>query len=345
MCTMKWIKTVHPLTISAFLVVAGIHVGVPRAEAEPAIRTTSGCRAKIVKRSKRKRCVICVRAGNVFQRQGVGVGFCRAKAVAPAPAVAAAATMAVVAADTIHLVGGCRKRLARLPKRKRCIACVNLGMVFQSQGTGAGFCRDKVPPKAAGRAVTAVVVADTIHTQPGCRKRLARAAKIRRCRACIKSGMVFQSQGAGVGFCRDKLAVAPPPAPPPVPPAPLPSDAILAVAGCRARIVVLPKRKRCIACVNSGHVFRRQGMARGFCEARAAPSRVAPPPASPPPPRPPRVAPSTAPPPPVVGVGIKTTAGCRARIAFIPKRGRCIRCIRTGRVFLKRGKGVGVCRK
>jgi len=291
-----------PLTIAVALgLVAGFTPNMALADPAPdAVRSAAGCRGRIVHLPKRRRCVACVARGHHFHKRGAAAGLCHK------PGRLSPAAKAVVA-NRVRTVGGCASRIARLPKRRRCIACVKRGHVFQKQAGGAGFCKAGPGPGAAAAAV----VATAIRTPRGCRTRIGRIPKRRRCLACVARHHVFQKQGADAGFCRRPGAA-------PVA-ATVAATAVRTPAGCRTRITRLPKRRRCIACVRRGHIFQKQGTNPGFCRAPA--------------PRP--------------GVGaVYTAGGCRTRIAQVPKRRRCIACVtRPGHVFMKQGAERGFCRR
>jgi len=274
--------------------------------APDAIRTAAGCRSRVGRIPKRKRCIACVsRIKHHFHQRGAAAGLCHANgAVSPATVAAA-----LVAVDAVRTVEGCNKRIAKRPKRERCVVCVKSGRLFQQQGAGVGagegFCRPAPGPAAAAVAVAATA----IRTPKGCEGRIVRLPKRKRCMACVAKGHVFQQQGAGAGFCRPPGAAAIG--------ATVAATAVRSVEGCNKRIAIPHKRKRCVACVSKGHIFQKQGGGAGFCRA---------------------------PQPQPEGAGIRTARGCEGRIAKLPKRRRCIACVSSGRVFLKQGAGVGLCR-
>lgn len=295
-----------PCIAAALGLIAGIGAsnGALADPAPDAIRTPEGCQRRIVSDSKRLRCIACVKRGFHFHKRGAAGGFCHK------PGRLSPATKAVVA-DRIRTVKGCEMRVTRLPKRKRCVACVESGRVFQKQGAAAGFCKAAPGPGVAAAAV----VVTAIRNPEGCRARIGRVPKRRRCIACVKRGHVFQQQGAAAGFCRKPGAASVA--------ATVAATAIRTPAGCRKRIARRPKRQRCIACVKRGHIFQKQGTNPGFCRAPAPP-----------------------PPPPAGGSAIFGVAGCKSRIARVPKQRRCIACVsRPGHVFMKQGAGRGFCRR
>jgi hypothetical protein len=214
------------------------------------------------------------------------------------------------APDVVRTPAGCQRRIVRVPKRRRCLACVKRGFHFHKRGAG-GFCHKPGRLSPATKAV----VADRIRSVKGCAIRVPRLSKRKRCVACVKSGRVFQKQVATAGFC-----VAGPG--PGAAAAAVVATAIRHPVGCKTRIARLPKRQRCIACVNRGFVFQRQGAAAGFC-------------------RKPGAAPVAA---TVAATAIRTPAGCRTRIARLPKRQRCVACVRRGQIFQKQGTNPGFCR-
>jgi hypothetical protein len=285
--------------------VALLSLDLQQAPAHPtpgAIRTAAGCKSRIARLPKRKRCLACIARGkHHFHKAGAAAGFCHRNG-APVPAAAAPAAVA------IRTAAGCQRRIARLPERKRCVECVKSGRVFQRQAGGEGFCRAAPGPGAAAVAVAATA----IRTAEGCRKRIVRLPKRKRCVACVsKPDHVFQKQGAGAGFCRKKGAASVA--------ATVAATAVRTADGCRKRILVPEKRRRCLACVGKGHVFQKQGGGAGFCRAPGAQP---------------------------AGTAILTAAGCKTRIARIPKRQRCIACVsKPGHVFMKQGAGLGFCKR
>ena len=273
--------------MAAVLVWTGVQLGSLEVSAQP-IYSPHGCRTRVGRAHKRRRCVACVRrAGMVFHQQGGAAGFCRPKA-APMP-------------NFIRAEPGCVARIGRMPKRHRCIACVRRGGVFHQQGGAAGFCK-------GGRAPAPVV--DIIRALPGCTSRIGRPGKRQRCIVCLRRGGVFHKQGGAAGFCKGGAPLAPA------------GVVITSRPGCVTHIGRHSKRQRCKVCVRGGGAFHRQGGAAGFCRNRAA----APPP----------------PPPPAAGP-IRVKPECVARIGRPAKRGRCIACVRRGGVFHKRRGSAGFC--
>ncbi len=294
------------------------------------IRAAPGCRARIGRVSKRRRCIACVRRGGVFHKRGAAAGFCRGGAKpAPAPDIVRAepgcAARVVrpakrqrclscihrggvfhkqgggagfcrggVAAVLIRAVPGCRARIGRVNKRRRCVACVRRGGVFHKRGAAVGFCAGGAP-------------VDQIRTKPGCAARVGRLSKRQRCMVCVGRGGVFHKRGAAAGFCRGGAPLAPK------------GVIVRTRPGCVTHIGRVHKRRRCVACVRRGGAFHRQGGAAGFCEVR-----------------------KPAPPPPAAGP-IRAEPGCVARIGRVNKRRRCIACVRRGGVFHKRGAAHGFC--
>ncbi len=275
------------VTLAAVMVWTGIQLDSLEVSAQ-AIHNRNECRARIGRVGKRRRCVACVRRANrVFHKQGGGHGFCRTRAVAPAPGI-------------IRGAAGCRARIGRIGKRKRCISCVHRGGVFHKRGAGAGFCH-------GGAAV------DQIRAAAGCRARVGRIGKRKRCISCVHRGGVFHRQGApqpgilqpagaAVGFCRGAL----------------PAGQLRNGAGCVARVMRIPKRKRCLVCVNRGGTFHQQGAAAGFCRGGA----------------------------PLVNKGVVVTnaPGCVTHIGRAKKRRRCRACVIRGGVFHRQGGAAGFCR-
>ncbi|MBW2734248.1 MAG: hypothetical protein JRH20_17810, partial [Deltaproteobacteria bacterium] len=119
---------------------------------------------------------------------------------------------------------------------------------------------------------------------------------------------------------------------------------IRSAADCQSRIGNFNKRARCMACVNRGGIFKKQGHKRpGLCKH----SRPAARPAPPPPPRRPPV--TVAPPHRRRGVHgsaiVRSVSACLGGISRPGKRDRCRRCIRSGGLFHRRsGRGHGFCR-
>ena len=280
------------------------HCGAPRAVPVPRVGgdrvlTAHGCEQRIGRLTKRRRCIACVRSGRVFHKRGAAHGHCGGAKRLPKPRVVG---------DALLSVNGCESHVARIPKRKRCIACVGRGRVFHQRGAGHGYCgaRKGTPPRihTGGRVLTAA----------GCETRVVRAGKRRRCIACVRGGRVFHQRGAGHGFCGGPKAAPPPPRG---------VGKVRSARGCETRVGRLSKRRRCIACVRRGGVFIKQGAAAGFCTG----GRV------------------TAPPPRVVpGQRIRSPHGCRSRVRIPSKRRRCVACVRRGGVFHKQGGGAGFCR-
>ena len=157
--------------------------GAPLPPAGVVIATRPGCVTHIGRIAKRRRCKACVRKGGVFHRQGGGAGFCRGRAVAPHPR----------AAGPIRAAPGCVARIGRITKRQRCIACVHRGGVFHKRGGSRGFCAGPVAPTPAPAFIRSV---------HGCRTRIGRVSKRRRCIACVRRGGRFLKQGAAHGLCR-----------------------------------------------------------------------------------------------------------------------------------------------
>lgn len=268
-------KTKVPLaTLAAVVVWTGVQLGSLEVSAQP-ILSPHGCRTRIGRAHKRRRCIACIRrAGRVFHKQGTGPGVCQVKAV---PRHAG-----------IRAEPGCVARIGKPHKRGRCIACVRRGGVFHKRGAGAGHCR-------GGRAVAPPP--DIIRAEAGCVSRVARPQKRGRCIACVHRGGVFHKQGGGAGFCRGGAV----------------KRLIHAEPGCVARIGRLPKRQRCISCVRRRGVFHKRGAAHGLCKGGVAVDHI------------------------------RRRRGCRARIGRIPKRQRCMACVSRGGVFHKQGPAAGFC--
>ena len=251
-----------------------------------AIRGEPGCRARIGRVGKQRRCLACVRHGGVFHKRGASAGHCQN-----------------VAPGEIRTRPACAARVVRLPKRQRCMACVDRGGVFHPQGMGAGFCRGGAPLAPRGVVVS---------TMPGCVTHIGRPGKRRRCQACVVKGGIFHRQGGGAGFCHRGAHTAPPPPPPPA------AGPIRAEPGCMARIGRPGKRRRCLACVRSGRVFHKRGRSSGFCAGPVVPR-------------------------PTPGI-IRTVHQCRTHIGRVSKQRRCVACVRRGGRYHNQGAAHGFCR-
>lgn len=107
--------------------------------------------------------------------------------------------------------------------------------------------------------------------------------------------------------------------------------------GCRARVVIPPKRAKCLACVERGGAFAQWDRVIGKC---LMPGEPEPPPPPPPPPEP-RPEPPAEPPPPVGD--IDTPAECHARVGIPEKRAACVACVERGGVFHKWERAAGTC--
>jgi len=90
--------------------------------------------------------------------------------------------------DVVRHKGGCVSRIARLPKRARCVACIQHGGHFHKRGGRPGFCHVKP-------------VHGVIYTKPGCATRIGRAHKRNRCMVCVHHGGAFQKMGVHRGYC------------------------------------------------------------------------------------------------------------------------------------------------
>jgi hypothetical protein len=102
-----------------------------------AIRTVPACRGRIAARAKQRRCVACVSGGGTFYRQGRGSGLCRRAEPTPRRPPPSRVTPGM-----IRSARDCRDRIATLRKRRRCVACLKRGGVFDSGARrGAGDCR------------------------------------------------------------------------------------------------------------------------------------------------------------------------------------------------------------
>lgn len=300
------------------------------------IRTVQGCNARVRRHNKRSRCLSCVNYGGIFQKRGFG--YCRG-AMAPAPPPRPR--------GTVHSVTGCNRRIARPGKRSRCVSCVSRAGVFHKQGPGTGYCRGAKP------------LASTLYSAHDCGRFIVRAGKRARCVSCTSGRGQFVTQGAGRGFCR---GAAPPPAPP---------VKIYSVADCSRFIARPGKRGRCVSCTSARGHFVTQGRGTGFCRRAATP---------PPPPvkiysasdcgrfiaragkrarcirctskrghfvtqgRGTGFCRGAAAPPPPRRDTVHSVPGCQSRVGRIPKRKRCVHCVRSGGVFHKQGAGTGFCR-
>ena len=93
--------------------------------------------------------------------------------------------------DVVRFKVGCVKRIARQPKRARCVSCIQRGGHFHKRGGGVGFCHAK---PAQG----------VIYTRPGCAARVGRPAKRERCMVCVHHGGAFQKMGVHRGYCNPR---------------------------------------------------------------------------------------------------------------------------------------------
>lgn len=90
--------------------------------------------------------------------------------------------------DVVRHKGGCVGRIARLPKRARCVTCIQRGGHFHKRGGGIGFCHVKP-------------VHGVIYTKYGCATRVARPEKRTRCMVCVHHRGTFQKMGLHRGYC------------------------------------------------------------------------------------------------------------------------------------------------
>lgn len=93
--------------------------------------------------------------------------------------------------DVVRFKVGCVNRIARKPKRARCVACVHRGGHFHKRGARPGFCH--IRP-----------VHGVIYTKPGCVARIGRKQKRNRCLVCIHRGGTFQKMGVHPGYCNQR---------------------------------------------------------------------------------------------------------------------------------------------
>ena len=187
---------------------------------------------------KRRRCLRCVSTGGRYYRQGRG--RC---ATPPPPQVTVILDQAT-----------CSNTIARPGKRRRCLRCVSRGRRFHRQGAARGFCeRARTPPPAAA----------IIQDVRSCYRLLVRPAKRTRCAACVRRRMAFDTQGAGIGFCRTISAPTPPPPPPP--PAPTLSvrlGSVSARRGNEVRLYLSPPRTN-IEVYFNGRILPKKVLNRG----------------------------------------------------------------------------------
>jgi hypothetical protein len=178
-------------------------------------------------------------------------------------------------------------------------------MEFHKQGGGAGHC-------AAAPAPVLSVASRAINTALECNTYVRRPGKRARCHRCVSADGVFQTQGAGAGYCQ---VAAPPP-----PPTPRWGHVLYSHVGCRANISRPGKQARCLACINNGGSFYMQGAGTGHCYLPTAPSADA--------------------------WSVDSVPVCASRFATRPgSRGWCIACVSSGGRFLKTAAGAPYCDK
>jgi hypothetical protein len=206
------------------------------------MQTTGDCAAHIHNPGKRQRCFACIASGGQFSRHGHGSCSAPTAVVTPPPP-----PPPVV--EILRNPGECMARLGYPPKRHQCMACVNRGGQFNTQGAGAGFCSMPAPPPPPPPPVVEIL------RNPGeCMARLGYPPKRHQCMACVNRGGQFNTQGAGAGFCSM-------PAPPPPPPPPPSGVEIMTIQDCFARIGHPGTRNHCRKCVQRGGRWDL----RGFC--------------------------------------------------------------------------------
>jgi hypothetical protein len=153
--------------------------------------------------------------------------------------------------------GECVRLCIDIPKRHRCIRCVEEGRRFDRQGTGWGYCYPKPAPEPVRMVIT---------IRRECVDRINHLEVRGRCIECVDHGGRFFFETGRPGLCK-----MPEPAPPPPPPPEAPS---LTVGDCHAKAPPPPRLRRCIACVRNGGKFYHQGWR---CEMPAAPPPPPPP--------------------------------------------------------------------
>lgn len=206
------------------------------------------------------------------------------------------------APEVVTTAVDCNAYVAFVPKRQRCLACVNSGRRFFRQGDGgAGYCETPntppppphhpVPPPPPPAGV------EYLRSPQQCAQFITNPQKRARCFQCVRQNATFNRQGEhGFGAC---MVAATPPPPPPV------VEALRTVQECTAYCHNPAKRSRCTSCVSSGGTFYRQGdHGYGNC-------------AMPPPP----------PPPPVE---LTSVGACFSQISHPGTRNHCRKCVEKG---------------